>query len=149
MKRFFIIFFAAGFYIGYIPVASGTFATAAAAVLWWLLPDKIFPLIFIIFTLIAFSVCGPAENIFGKKDDGRIVIDEIVGFFCSVIFLPKKIFVLIMAFAFFRLLDIKKPFFIKTVQNFRGGVGIMADDIISGIFTNIITLSIYNIAATL
>ncbi len=138
MNNFFIKFFATGFGVGYIPKAPGTFATFLAAAMWWLLPKNIFFIVFILFFLTTIIVCGNAEKLFGTKDDQRIVIDEIVGYFFAVALLPKTSFVLISSIILFRFFDIKKPFFIKSVQKFKGGPGILADDLVSGITTNLI-----------
>lgn len=138
MKNFFVKFFATGFFVGYIPTAPGTFATLLAAAGWWFLPEIFFFIIAFLFFLISFFVCGRAEKIFGIKDDQHIVIDEIIGYYFAVAFLPKTFSVLISSIILFRFFDIKKPFFIKSVQKYKDCFGILADDIISGIFTNLI-----------
>jgi len=138
MNNFFIKFFATGFGIGYIPKAPGTFATLFAALIWWYLPIKISYIVGFFVIITALLVCGKAEKLFGLKDDQKIVIDEFVGYFVAVALLPKTSFVLISGILLFRLFDIKKPFFIKSVQKYKGGFGVLADDITSGILTNII-----------
>lgn len=138
--KFLIKLFATGFGTGYIPIAPGTFATFFAAGIWMFLPEDIFFVVFILFLLTAIIVCGKAENLFGIKDDQRIVIDEIVGYFFTVIFLPKTLFILILSIVLFRFLDIKKPFYINSVQKLKGGLGILADDVLSGIAANLIIL---------
>ncbi|HAM39471.1 MAG: hypothetical protein A2474_00225 [Elusimicrobia bacterium RIFOXYC2_FULL_34_12] len=136
--KFFVKLFASGFTIGYIPIAPGTFATLLAVAFWWYLPRSYFYILTILLFLISIYVCGKAEKIYGNKDDKRIVIDEIIGYFTAIIFLPKSFLVLILSFVLFRYFDIKKPLFIKSVQNYNGSLGILSDDLISGILTNII-----------
>ncbi|MFA5778896.1 MAG: phosphatidylglycerophosphatase A [Elusimicrobiota bacterium] len=135
MNDFLIKFFATGFGVGYIPKAPGTFATLFAAAIWWYLPTTTFFIVSFFVFITAFFVCGKVEKLFGIKDDQRIVIDEIVGYFFSVIFLPKTFFVLISSIILFRFFDIKKPLFIKTSQKAEGSVGIIADDLLAGIIS--------------
>ncbi|MDD5687671.1 MAG: phosphatidylglycerophosphatase A [Elusimicrobia bacterium] len=148
LLKYFIKFFATGFFVGYIPIAPGTFGTILAAGIWWILPKPVFYIVFIFLLLVSVFVCGEAENIFGIVDDKRIVIDEIIGYFIAVLFLPKTYFVLLSTVILFRFFDIVKPFFIKSVQKYKGSAGILADDILSGIITNlivIITIKIFSI----
>jgi len=136
--NFIIKLFSTGFFIGYIPGAPGSYASVAGALLWWYLPRQSFYAVFAALFLISLLICGRAEILFNKKDDERIVIDEFLGFFTTVAFLPKNLIVLIAGFVFFRLFDIKKPFFIKSVQKYSGSAGIILDDILAGIVSNII-----------
>ena len=138
MNNFFIKFFATGFGVGYIPKAPGTFATLSAAAIWWYLPDFASLPLCLIFIVIAFLVAGKAEKLFAVKDDQRIVIDEFAGYFVAVALLPKSYLILFLSIILFRFFDIKKPFFIKSVQKYKSGFGVIADDIISGIITNLI-----------
>lgn len=127
---------------GHIPFAPGTAGTLVALVIYLLLPESIFislsPGLIILFVLSFASVAitGSAEKQM-SKDDKRIVLDEFVGFFFAVFFLPKKLVLIIIAFILFRMLDIFKPFPINLVQKFKGGWGIMADDLLAGVSTNI------------
>ena len=140
MNNFLIKFFATGFGIGYIPKAPGTFATLFAAAIWWYLPTKISYIVGFFVIITALLVCGKAEKLFGIKDDQRIVIDEMAGYFVAVASLPKIFFVLISSIILFRFFDIKKPFFIKSVQKLKGSVGIVIDDGLAGIMANIIII---------
>ncbi len=82
---------------------------------------------------------GRAERLLGAKDDSRIVLDEIIGYFWSVAFLPLDLFepgprygILILAFVLFRIFDVYKiPS--KQIQEIKGGWGIMMDDVLSGL----------------
>ncbi|MBN1384122.1 MAG: phosphatidylglycerophosphatase A [Elusimicrobia bacterium] len=135
-----IKFFATGFYIGYIPIAPGTFGTLMAAGIWWFSPRLIFYICLCFLLLTSYFFCDKAEKILGIADDKRIVLDEIIGYFISVVFLPKTVIVLIASIILFRFFDIKKPLFINSAQKLKGGLGILADDILSGIITNLIIL---------
>jgi phosphatidylglycerophosphatase A len=76
------------------------------------------------------------------KDPGLAVCDEIVGQWIALLFLPHNFKIYIASFIIFRILDITKPFPANRAQNISGGMGIMLDDLIAGIYTNII-LQIY------
>ena len=77
------------------------------------------------------------EKIWGR-DPGKINIDEIAGMVIALAGLPKTIWLWLTAFIIFRLLDIFKPFPIRSTERLPGGIGIMADDIMAGIYTNLI-----------
>jgi phosphatidylglycerophosphatase A len=81
---------------------------------------------------------GRAEKVLGQKDSGHIVIDEVAGYFISMIFLPQTFGYFAAAFVLFRIFDILKPPPINRLQHFHGGVGVMADDIAAGILANIV-----------
>ena len=130
---------ASGFGTGYSPLAPGTTGTLLAAILYWyVIPHNflIFFLVSIILLILSVPISSEAEKIFSKKDDPRIVIDEVVGFWVSVLFLPYSVAVVVFAFVLFRLFDVRKPFFIKRTQNLPKGFGIVADDLFAGLLTN-------------
>jgi phosphatidylglycerophosphatase A len=77
------------------------------------------------------------ERVYGH-DPAEVTIDEVLGMWVSLLFLPKSIPIAGFAFFLFRLLDIVKPFPARRFDNRKGGVGIMFDDVISGIYTNIV-----------
>ncbi|MBU3958303.1 MAG: phosphatidylglycerophosphatase A [Candidatus Omnitrophica bacterium] len=128
------------FYVGYLPLIPGTAASIVGVLLFYLVKGSIF--IYILSTLalmvIGFLVAGQAERIFNKKDAKCIVIDEVSGMFLSLIFIPYGIKVVILAFCLFRILDALKPYPANKIQGIRGSMGIMGDDIIAGLYTNII-----------
>ena len=77
------------------------------------------------------------EHQLGQKDAGVIVIDEVAGFVVAMAFLPVKLWVVVIAFAIFRLLDILKPPPIDWIERrFKGGIAIVADDVVAGLLTN-------------
>ena len=132
---------ASGLGTGYSPVASGTAGTALAALLYWFVfPHNSIFVLFVLLPVLAVSIpiSTEAEKLFGKKDDSRIVIDEIVGYWFSVIFLPYSIKLAVAAFILFRVGDVIKPFYIKKSQNLPGGWGVVMDDVFAGILTNLI-----------
>lgn len=136
-----ILFFSSVFGAGYIKYAPGTFGSLVGVLIWALFVPNMYLLqVFLLATIVVISivVSSMAEAIYKKKDDQRIVIDEVAGMWVSVAFLPKTFIFLFLGFILFRIVDIKKIWFIKKSQNFVGGLGIAMDDILAGIFVNII-----------
>ena len=88
----------------------------------------------VVVTLIGIWSGSRVERVLGKKDPGVIVIDEVAGMLLSVILLPPTIPVLVTAFLLFRLFDIWKPFPARQLQELHGGVGVMLDDLIAGVY---------------
>ena len=80
------------------------------------------------------------ERALGRKDPGVIVIDEVAGMLLSVVLLPRSIPVLVTAFLLFRLFDIWKPFPARESQALTGGVGVMVDDLIAGLYTLVLVM---------
>jgi phosphatidylglycerophosphatase A len=129
-----------GFYTGYIPIASGTFGSMVA-VLIYLIPgfetlQIIIPAISIFF-IYGLYVSSKFERTYGK-DPSQCTVDEIVGTWIALTALPKTFLIIITSFLIWRLLDIIKPFPAKNSENLKGGLGIMIDDVISGFYSLII-----------
>ncbi|MCA6070935.1 MAG: phosphatidylglycerophosphatase A [Endomicrobium sp.] len=136
-----VLFFSSAFGVGYIKYAPGTFGSLVGVLLWSLFVPNIYLLqVFLLAAVFVISILfsSMAEEIYRKKDDRRIVIDEVVGMWVSIAFLPKTFIFLFLGFILFRILDIEKTWFIKKSQNFRSGLGITMDDILAGIFVNVI-----------
>jgi len=138
MKNKFSIWFSTIFKIGYLPIAPGTWGSLAALLIWYAIVSYIssITLIALIVIIFVFGVytSSETEGILGKKDPSIIVIDEWVGQWIALMFLPKSFVWGIVAFAFFRLFDIWKPFPINKLDNIKGGYGIMLDDVLAGVY---------------
>ena len=115
-------------------MASGTVGSAVALVLLWLIPFTPMALVLttLAVTLLGIWSGGRVERAVGQKDPGIIVIDEVAGMALSVLFLPRTIPVLLVAFFLFRLFDVWKPFPARESQALTGGLGVMVDDLIAG-----------------
>lgn len=115
-------------------MASGTVGSAGALVLLWLIPFTPMALVWttLAVTLLGIWSGGRVERAVGQKDPGIIVIDEVAGMALSVLFLPRTIPVLLVAFFLFRLFDVWKPFPARESQALTGGLGVMVDDLIAG-----------------
>lgn len=149
MKHF-ILLFATGFGVGYSPVAPGTLGTLIAIPVYYFLSNILSPIYEI--TLVGFFflsvwISENAERVFRKKDDQRIVIDEVIGFLITMLWVPKTLLFVIIGFLLFRFFDILKPFPIRRLEKgFKGGFGIVLDDVVAGVYANIILRLIYPIA---
>lgn len=140
-----IIALASAGYVGYAPFASGTFGTIAAVPLFWG-----FHHLFsgspagAVATLVAAVVAacwiaGEAEKCFDEHDSGKIVIDEVVGFLAATLFIAPTWTNTIAAFLIFRALDVIKPFPANHIdKNLGGGPGVVLDDVVSGLYSNVI-----------
>jgi phosphatidylglycerophosphatase A len=95
----------------------------------------------IILTSLAFYISREGEIIFNEKDSPRIVIDEIVGFQWTMFLVSPTVLHVMMGFFLFRLFDIAKIFPAGYLQNnLPGGYGVVIDDVVAGMYSNIILL---------
>ncbi|VAX13400.1 Phosphatidylglycerophosphatase A [hydrothermal vent metagenome] len=135
-------FLSFGFGSGLFPVAPGTVGTLAAIPVYLLLA-RLDLLAYLLVTLLMFSVgvylCDVTSRELGGDDHPAIVWDEIVGYVITMIAVPPKIEWLIAGFLLFRLFDILKPWPIRVLdRSIKGGLGIMLDDVLAGIFSAVI-----------
>ena len=128
-------------FVGYLPVAPGTWGSLVSAVfVAFLNPSSTVQAILIVTGFVIGTISSTvAERLIGQTDSGHIVIDEFIGFLVSVVYLPQTYGYLIAAFFLFRFFDILKPFPIRQAERtLKGGFGIMTDDVLAGIYTNAI-----------
>ena len=131
---------------GYSPIASGTVATAAAIPLYLaltLLPPATlqpWPLIagLLLATLGGIAAAGMAERHFGIHDPSEVVIDEVAGFLLTMLFVPAGLVTVAAGFLLFRVFDIVKPWPAGPAERLGGGLGIMADDLVCGLYANLL-----------
>jgi len=146
MNRLFLLL-ATGFGVGNSPIDPGTLGTLLAIPVYYFLSNITSPLYEI--TLIGFFflsvwISENAETFFGKKDDQRIVIDEMIGFLITMLWIPKTILFIIIGFILFRFFDILKPFPIRHLEKrLKGGFGVVLDDVAAGVYANIVLRLIY------
>lgn len=131
-----------GFGVGYFPKAPGTAGTLWGVLLFFAF-QGISPGLFVAITagLILVSVLAVhlAQGILGPKDSPHIVIDEVVGYLVSVAALPFSWPHAVLGFILFRIFDIIKPFPIRWLdRNVKGAVGVVLDDVVAGVFANIL-----------
>jgi phosphatidylglycerophosphatase A len=133
---------ATGFYSGYLPKAPGTWGSLVGLLLFYLLHTLSLPVYLAvvagIFVVGSFAA-GEAENILDSRDPGVVVIDEIAGMLITMIAVPATPLNMALGFILFRIFDIAKPFPVNFFdQRFHGGLGIMLDDVMAGIYSLII-----------
>jgi len=133
-----IHFLALGFGSGLLPKAPGTFGTLAAIPLYLLmvgLSHASYAAIVLLICISGIYICGKAATDAGVHDHGAIVWDEIAGFLITMFMVPISWQSVLVGFLLFRVFDIFKPWPISYIdKQVHGGLGIMLDDIIAGIF---------------
>jgi phosphatidylglycerophosphatase A len=137
-----VIFLATGLLIGNVPFAPGTFGSIIGLPLAFLLSrlNLLLSVSFILlFVFFAIAVASAAEKILSQKDPAKIVIDEIAGLMVTFAGLPFNLKTAIAGFIIFRAFDILKPFPIRTLERkVPGGGGVVLDDVLAGIYANLI-----------
>lgn len=130
---------ASGLGFGFSPLAPGTAGSLLAVIVWWLAPQGWWVRGPMLVTSVAVGVWSAteAERRWGH-DNGKIVIDEISGMWISLLFLPKTWVVYLISFLLFRAMDIVKPLGARQIQKLPGGWGVVADDVLAGIYANLL-----------
>jgi phosphatidylglycerophosphatase A len=141
MKHF-ILLLATGCGVGYSPIAPGTLGTLVAVPVYYFLSNissPIYEITLFGFFFLSVWISENAEVFFGKKDDQRIVIDEMMGFLITMLWVPKTAILIIIGFFLFRFFDILKPFPIRRLEKrLKGGYGVVLDDVMAGVYGNIV-----------
>ena len=132
---------ATGLGAGYSPLAPGTAGSALGVALFWLASP--WPLAAQVAATVALFFAGVAASdrlatILGKKDPGRAVIDEVAGMWVSLLMVPFGWRTALVAFVAFRVMDTLKPWPARQMEGLRGGWGIMADDMMAGVYANLL-----------
>jgi phosphatidylglycerophosphatase A len=124
-----------------MPLVPGTFGSAAGILVFLLVKDNpaLYASAFAVFCALGFAFCGDSEKVFKKKDPKYVVIDEVCGMLLCLAFLPQySVTVLVSAFFIFRILDTTKAYPANVIQDMHGAVGIMGDDLVAGVYGNIV-----------
>ncbi|PYQ24802.1 MAG: phosphatidylglycerophosphatase A [Acidobacteria bacterium] len=126
---------------GYAPFAPGTAGSLVGLLLFWPLSRLPFAgqvgvtvALFLLGTLAAAHLASRL----GIKDPGIVVVDEVVGQWVSLLLLPLTPLTVVLGFLLFRLLDVLKPWPARDFERLPGGWGIMADDVMAGIYANLL-----------
>ena len=127
------------FGIGYLPVAPGTFGSAAGLTLWVLLPASAgVQAAAIVALFVMGSIAGnAAERHFGCTDPRQIVIDEVMGMLITLFLNPVRLRGAFLGFLIFRAADVIKPYPANRLERLDGGVGVMADDAMAAVYANL------------
>jgi len=133
-------FIALGFGAGLVPVAPGTAGTLLALPLWWTFggagdPVRLLAVLAFLFGLGVWA-CGVSGRDLGVADHGAMVWDEVVAFLLVLALVPDDAWWQAAAFCLFRAFDIVKPAPIRQLEaRFKGGFGVMIDDILAAGYT--------------
>jgi phosphatidylglycerophosphatase A len=121
---------------GYVPVAPGSVASALTVLVLWLVPFSRVAVLgfFGAVTIVGIWAAHRAEGFWGVKDPHAIVIDEVAGMTLAVLAFPLTVPVLAVGFLLFRVFDVVKPFPARLSERLPGGVGVMADDLVAGLY---------------
>jgi phosphatidylglycerophosphatase A len=132
---------ATGLGSGYSPFAPGTAGSAVGLLLFWPLhkaPAMIQVAAVAILFLVGVAASTRVARGLGIEDPGIVVVDEVVGMWTSLLFLPFTPATAIAGFVLFRIMDVFKPYPARQFESLPGGWGIMADDLMAGIYANLL-----------
>jgi phosphatidylglycerophosphatase A len=140
MRRFAVLL-ATGGGAGYSPVAPGTAGSAVGLIIyalsWWWAPLWQIALVAVV-SVVGIWVSGVAARHFGREDPGQVVIDEIAGQLVTLLLTGAGVGAAVAGFFIFRVLDVIKPWPAGRFERLPGGLGIMADDLMAGIYGNLL-----------
>ena len=148
-----VVFLATGCFTGFLPLMPGTWGTFAAipiVILVHRVNLVVQGIIALVFVAFGAWISGRAEILLEDHDPRPIVIDEMAGFLISLLWLPLNPLTLFLGFGIFRLFDVVKPPPISSVENrMRGGWGVVIDDVLAGVFTNVTLRLLFMVAGLL
>jgi phosphatidylglycerophosphatase A len=137
-----VLFLAFGFGSGLAKKAPGTFGTVAAIPLYWLFAQSnlwVYSVLTVLVTVVGIWICQVAADKLGEHDFGGIVWDEIAGYLITLWLVPFSWAAVFWGFVLFRVFDIAKPWPISWLdRNVQGGLGIMLDDVLAGVFAGLL-----------
>jgi phosphatidylglycerophosphatase A len=141
MKTRLAILLATVGYVGHFPIAPGTAGSAVALPLFFLVRMAGWPALEVTVILVLLAAgCwagSVAEAHYTRTDPGYVVLDEVVGMLVTLLLVPVSVTGALVGFFLFRLFDIIKPFPARQCERLHGGIGIMTDDVVAGIYGNL------------
>lgn len=145
---------AVGLGLGLLPLAPGTWGSLGAVCITLLfyqfVPQFLCLFLWCIFLLtltVGIFVSGAAEAGLGERDPSCVVIDEVAGQFLTFLIIPLSIPMIILGFFLFRFFDIAKPFPCRRAESLPGGLGIMMDDVVAGLYAGVLAVAVAQIWA--
>jgi len=138
LREWAVKFLATFFYLGYSPVAPGTAGTIGAILPFYLI-SNLSPLAYF-FILLGFTtwISTEASAAFKKTDPSPVVLDEVCGYLVTMFLVPASLLNIFLGFFLFRFFDVLKPPPVRSAENLPRGLGIVADDVLAGIYANIV-----------
>ncbi len=127
--------------LGYAPIAPGTFGTIGAVIFYYLLslyftqvPAPLLVVLSIVLAIIGIWSTDKVIPLWGD-DPSKVVMDEFVGYLITMILIPTELRYMILGFVLFRFFDILKPLGVRYLdKNLKGGLGVMMDDVLAGVY---------------
>jgi phosphatidylglycerophosphatase A len=125
--------------VGYAPVASGTFGSAAGLILWAVLPGDwlVQALVIAALAVVGSWSSSVAERYFEAADPSQVVIDEVMGMLITLFMVPVGWKGALVGFFLFRVFDVIKPYPANRLERLPAGMGVMADDFMAAIYANL------------
>jgi len=142
--RHVITFLATGAYVGYLPIAPGTFGSLLAIpLLYGLAHARPAPVVLaaglVLFSALAMAICQRAGAQYADPDSGTIVLDEVCGMLVAGAWIVPTTLSLALVFLLFRVFDVLKPFPARYIdRHVRNGVGVVGDDLVAGLYANLL-----------
>jgi phosphatidylglycerophosphatase A len=130
---------ATGLGVGFVPFAPGTFGTLLGLGLWLLLPASLavqLVAVAFVFAIGAWSA-NATERHMNRTDPGPVVIDEVLGMWVTMLAMPGGWIAPCLGFFLFRFFDVIKPYPADRLERLHGGLGVMADDAMAGLYANV------------
>jgi phosphatidylglycerophosphatase A len=130
--------------VGYFPFAPGTIGSLAGLLLWAVLPDSAFGAAVAILAICVLGAwsASAAERHFGGIDPGPVVVDEVMGMLVTLFMNPVGWSGAWVGFFLFRIFDVLKPYPANRLERLPGGIGIMADDFMAAVYSNLVLRAI-------
>jgi phosphatidylglycerophosphatase A len=129
-------------YVGYAPIAPGTFGSAVGVAAFYAIRATASPAIELAAIVLLFAIgiwsATVTERALNMTDPGPVVIDEVVGMLMTLALLPLSGFGVLVGFLVFRVFDVIKPWPAARFESLHGGLGVMADDAMAGIYGNLV-----------
>jgi len=125
--------------VGLAPWAPGTWGSAVGVLIWAVLPASpiVHALAIVVLMLLGVWSAGVTERHYRTTDPGVIVIDEVLGMLLALFLIPAGWVGAAAAFLLFRAFDVLKPYPANRLERLRGGLGVMSDDVLAGVYANV------------
>ena len=141
MRRLALLLATCG-YVGFMPLAPGTFGSAAGVALFYLARAAgaawVEGALIVVLFAAGVWAASSAEQQLGGTDPGPVVVDEVVGMLITLAWIPVTPFGALVGFLLFRVLDVVKPWPSRQLESLHGGLGIMADDAMAAVYGQLI-----------
>ena len=122
---------------GLAPIAPGTFGSAVGVIVYWLTRSWSVPTqltIAAVITVVGIWASSEAAKHYNREDPGQVVVDEVAGQLVTMFFTGAGWWATVVGFFLFRVFDIIKPYPANRLERLHGGLGIMADDLMAGVY---------------